>query len=179
MFAAWRVKGKPMTNPTQSALDALEVTQADRDAACVTWHRLQTEGRNKTELLSEAFARHRIAAIAAAEARGKAKATSAILAYLRNQEGKGAKIANASPEGSTRRAAYGGGAYALHLAAESIETSDPDEWLTMCIGCDMPIGHKEYMADDNGETGCPACFTDDGSGACWNAAILAKLEGGQ
>ena len=42
-----------------------------------------------------------------------------------------------------------------------------------CIGCNKPITRKPYVVDDNGETGCPACFTDDGSGECWHRAALA------
>lgn len=37
-----------------------------------------------------------------------------------------------------------------------------------CVGCGKGIGNRAYVMDDSGETGCPACFTDDGSGECWN-----------
>lgn len=43
----------------------LEVTQEDREAAKLHQHRFLTEGRSETELLWEALARHRQAAITA------------------------------------------------------------------------------------------------------------------
>lgn len=42
----------------------------------------------------------------------------------------------------------------------------------ICIGCQKAITRKPYVVDDNGETGCPACFTEDGSGECWNTHLF-------
>ena len=44
----------------------VDVEQVDREAAKLHQHRFLTEGRSETELLWEAFARHRIAALTAA-----------------------------------------------------------------------------------------------------------------
>lgn len=46
------------------------------------------------------------------------------------------------------------------------------EPLVRCIGCGKGIGNKPYHIDENGENGCPACFTDDGSGMCWHRSTL-------
>jgi len=45
-----------------------------------------------------------------------------------------------------------------------------------CIGCNQPLnwGDDRWVSDDNGETGCPACFTEDGSGECWNRHLIAQ-----
>lgn len=66
-------KGQPMTDTTEARAamkpDIVEaVAQEDREAAKLHQHRFLTEGRSETELLWEAFARHRIASVAAARA---------------------------------------------------------------------------------------------------------------
>ncbi|WP_160772828.1 DUF551 domain-containing protein [Alteraurantiacibacter buctensis] len=53
-------------NETTEAVEAVAVTQEDREATKRHQHRFLTEGRSETELLWEAFARHRIASVAAA-----------------------------------------------------------------------------------------------------------------
>jgi hypothetical protein len=47
-----------------------------------------------------------------------------VVAWLREQAAKGASIAREAGQGTTRRAAFGGGSYALHLAAREIEALD-------------------------------------------------------
>jgi hypothetical protein len=78
-----------MTNTTQSALDALEVTQADEYAA-EGFHGPFCNAFGPTPLacscgVREAFARHRIAVIAAAEARGRAAERGDVVAWLRDE----------------------------------------------------------------------------------------------
>jgi hypothetical protein len=81
-----------MTDTTQSALDALEVTQADRmliEAIINDYHTTRLAGSDYvTHILGKprtqrAFARHRIAAIAAAEARGRAAERADVVWWLR------------------------------------------------------------------------------------------------
>lgn len=35
-----------------------------------------------------------------------------------------------------------------------------------CVGCGENISGKQYQTDGDGVTGCPACFTENGSGQC-------------
>lgn len=59
------------------------------------------------------------------------------------------------------------GRHALYAAAHAIRGGEHTGFHVQCIGCEQPIGTRAYVSDENGETGCPACFTDDGSGVCW------------
>ena len=47
------------------------------------------------------------------------------------------------------------------------------EDLATCIGCSRD--YPDLMMDDNGETGCQACFTEDGEGWCHIKALAMKL----
>jgi hypothetical protein len=42
----------------------------------------------------------------------------------------------------------------------------------VCVGCGKGIGNRNFRMDANGETGCPACFTEDGSGECWHRDLI-------
>lgn len=46
--------------------------------------------------------------------------------------------------------------------------------MAKCIGCEKRIAPNRARMDDNGEIGCEACFTEDGSGDCPNRAALTE-----
>jgi hypothetical protein len=49
---------------------------------------------------------------------------AAVVAWMREQEARGAEYGLAADKGTTRRAAFGGGSLALKRAADSIEDGD-------------------------------------------------------
>ena len=46
-----------------------------------------------------------------------------------------------------------------------------DETKPLRIGCGVVLEWDDprWLSDDNGETGCPACFGDDRQNECWAA----------
>lgn len=98
-----------------------------------------------------------------------------VVAFLRHEANIGAEWGNEAEKGSTRRAAYGGGSLALDRAADVIERGEHRGFDVRCIGCNKGIGHLAYAVDDNGETGCPSCFTEDGKGVCFFPNTLTNL----
>lgn len=58
------------------------------------------------------------------DAEGRAQERALIVSWLREQSGKGANMALARDRGTTSRASYGGGSFALSLAADGVERGD-------------------------------------------------------
>lgn len=60
-----------------------------------------------------------------------------------------------------------------------VRRQSEDDDRPTCIGCTERLEWDDlrWVTDDNGETGCPACFTEDGSGECWRAQAIEARSG--
>lgn len=79
---------------------------------------------------------------------------AAVVAWLQEQSDQGAEIGIAKEKGSTARAAFGGGSYALKRAADEIEQgahvgAEPE---IICEGCGKPVLRGQFVH----------CYTDVG-----------------
>lgn len=67
---------------------------------------------------------------------------------------------------------------AIAKARGGLVVADDDR--PICVGCGQRLEWSDdrWTSDDDGVAGCPACFTEDGSGLCWSAqAAIAKATG--
>jgi len=118
--------------------DAIEVTQADRDAAAVrhgygSWEDMMYWASGK-----ERDAVDRTAALIATTRKATSTAlplahpaapqgeevVAQIVSWLRHQSDLGANRGNEADKGTTKRAAFGGGSLALKRAADAIESGE-------------------------------------------------------